>query len=53
MTDLFLLFSKLVTPKGEILIPGINEMVRTTCLRCALLLPKLTLLRLSFRRWRR
>ncbi|GAA5875948.1 hypothetical protein JCM3774_005826 [Rhodotorula dairenensis] len=27
MTDLFLLFSKLVTPKGKILIPGINEMV--------------------------
>ncbi|GAA6001314.1 hypothetical protein JCM10207_006604 [Rhodosporidiobolus poonsookiae] len=27
MTDLFLLFSKLVTPKGEILIPGINEKV--------------------------
>ncbi|GAA5935529.1 hypothetical protein JCM10213_004050 [Rhodosporidiobolus nylandii] len=27
MTDLFALFSKLVTPKGEILIPGINEKV--------------------------
>ena len=37
MTDLFLLFSKLVTPKGEILIPGINEMVRTICFRFALL----------------
>lgn len=27
MTDLFALFSKLVTPAGEILIPGINELV--------------------------
>ena len=27
MTDLFALFSKLVTGKGEILIPGINELV--------------------------
>ncbi|GAA5843892.1 hypothetical protein JCM3766R1_005955 [Sporobolomyces carnicolor] len=27
MTDLFALFSKLVTPQGEILIPGINEKV--------------------------
>jgi len=27
MTDLFHLFSKLVTPHGEILIPGINELV--------------------------
>lgn len=27
MTDLFAIFSKLVTPKGEILVPGINEMV--------------------------
>jgi len=27
MTDLFLLMSKLVTPKGEILIPGLAELV--------------------------
>lgn len=27
MTDLFLLFSKLVTPQGEILIPGLKELV--------------------------
>jgi Cys-Gly metallodipeptidase DUG1 len=27
MTDLFALFSKLVTPQGKILIPGINENV--------------------------
>lgn len=27
MTDLFAIFSKLVTPQGEILIPGINELV--------------------------
>jgi Cys-Gly metallodipeptidase DUG1 len=31
MTDLFALFSKLVTPKGEILVPGIQEQVRTFC----------------------
>ncbi|CEQ39506.1 SPOSA6832_01029, partial [Sporobolomyces salmonicolor] len=28
MTDLFALFSKLVTPQGQILVPGINEKVR-------------------------
>lgn len=28
MTDLFALFSKLVTPQGKILVPGINEKVR-------------------------
>lgn len=28
MTDLFALFSKLVTPKGDILVPGIQEQVR-------------------------
>lgn len=27
MTDLFLLMSKLVTPKGEILVPGLSELV--------------------------
>lgn len=27
MTDLFLLLSKLVTPKGEILVPGLSELV--------------------------
>lgn len=27
MTDLFTIFSKLVTPQGEILIPGIKEMI--------------------------
>jgi len=29
MTDLFQLFSKLVTPAGEILVPGINQLVAT------------------------
>lgn len=29
MTDLFALFSKLVTPQGKILVPGINEKVRS------------------------
>lgn len=28
MTDLFAIFSKLVTPQGKILVPGVNEMVR-------------------------
>lgn len=27
MTDLFAVFSKLVTPQGEILVPGIKELV--------------------------
>jgi Cys-Gly metallodipeptidase DUG1 len=28
MTDLFAIFSKLVTPNGKILIPGINELIK-------------------------
>lgn len=27
MTDLFAIFSKLVTPQGQILVPGVNELV--------------------------